>query len=214
MTFDEPVVRASVGRVADGVGLEVLRAGFLELVESEYHRVARFVMFNGADREEALDATQAAFTQAWDLIRRRPEQWEAVREPRAWVRTVALRCHRRPPDRRREPPTVLGNSPGERVWEGQDPGEVTAQTLHVLEALRRLPEDARMAMAFHVDGFRPVDIAVELGITDQQARDLLKKGRRILAREAGLLAGRQNGTAGEDTDEKGGSLEHRPGVAL
>lgn len=192
MTFDEPAVRTP-DLTADAEALGRLRAGFIALAEREYHQVARFVMFNGADREEAQDATQAAFTQAWALICRRPEWWDTVREPRAWVRTVALRCYRRPPDRRREPPTALGDVPGERVWEGPDPGEFTADTLLVLDALRRLPEDVRMAMAFRVDGFRPVDVAAELGITDQQARDLLKKGRRILTRDLGLRERRVDG---------------------
>ncbi|GAA1264243.1 hypothetical protein GCM10009677_15080 [Sphaerisporangium rubeum] len=194
MTFDEPVVQAPA-RTVDAEVLERQRQGFLALLEKEQHQVARFVMFNGASKEDAMDAAQAAFTQAWALICRRPEWWDTVRDPRAWVRTVALRCYRRPPDRRREPPTVLGDVPGERVWEGQDPGEFTAGTLLVLDALRRLPEDVRMAMAFRVDGFRPVDVAAELGITDQQARDLLKKGRRILRRELGLRVDGRPGPA-------------------
>ncbi|MBB4699715.1 RNA polymerase sigma factor [Sphaerisporangium siamense] len=202
MTSDESSVRPSVdwtprdaGRPPD-TRLAAMRAGFLALFEDEYHKVARFVMVNGAGREEALDATQAAFAEAWLLIQRRPEQWEAVRDPRAWIRTIALRTYRRPPDRRREPPTVLRSGPDETAWSGQDPGELTAQTLHVLQALRRLPPDVRTAMAFHIDGFRPVDIAVELGVTDQQARDLLKKGRRILTREADVIMARRG------TDER------------
>ncbi|MFC6087498.1 RNA polymerase sigma factor [Sphaerisporangium aureirubrum] len=207
MTADESSVRPSAGwrpKDAAPAALEAMRVRFLALFESDYHQVARFVMFNGADRDQALDATQAAFTEAWDLIRRRPGQWEAVRVPRAWIRTIALRAYRRPPDRRREPPTVLGCGPAERAWDGQDPGELTAQTLHVLHALRRLPEDVRMAMAFHIDGFRPVDIAAALGIDDQQARDLLKKGRRILAREAGLTDGDPDGRREKDTTRKRG----------
>lgn len=201
MTSDDSPARPSGERVpgstdrsADTIATMAARADFLTLLDGEYHQVVRFVMFNGADQDQALDATQAAFTQAWILVRRRPEQWEAVRDRRAWIRTIALRGYRRPPDRRREPPTVPHADPMEACWNGQDPAELTAQTLYVLQTLRDLPQDVRAVMAFHVDGFRPTDIAAELGITDQQARDLLKKGRKILAR---LHGPRQEGAADE-----------------
>jgi DNA-directed RNA polymerase specialized sigma24 family protein len=203
MTADDSSLRPAAERAPSGPGCAadtpqgLMRAAFLALLESDYHLVARFVMFNGATQDEALDATQTAFTQAWLLIQQRPEQWEAVRDPRAWIRTIALRSYRRPPGQRREPPTVLRDHPAETPWHGPDPGELSTQTLHVMNALRRLPEDVRLVMAFHVDGFRPVDIAKELGITDQQARDLLKKGRKILARELNITA------------EKGGTSERR-----
>jgi RNA polymerase sigma factor (sigma-70 family) len=199
MSDDAPVRPATRGgaktaRPTARARLAAAKERYLALVDDEYHQVARFVMFNGADREQALDATQAAFTEAWDLIQRGCDQWEAVRNPRAWLRTVAVRHYRRPPDRRREPPTVLDDCPGgDAPWGGQDPAELTAQTLDVLRALSGLDQDLRVIMAFYVDGFRPIDIAAELGVSDQRVRDQLKKGRAILAGKLGL-SGKGRGT--------------------
>jgi RNA polymerase sigma factor (sigma-70 family) len=159
-----------------------MREGFLDFVQSEYHLVVRFVIFNGADEHQAMDAAQDAFVEAWDRLHRKPEQWAEIRNHRAWIRTVALRRYRRPPDRRREPPSLLTADPPGTSWEGPDPGELTAQTQWVLQALRSLPPDVAAVMAFHIDGFRPVDIAAELDMTDQKVRDVLKSGRRLLAR--------------------------------
>jgi RNA polymerase sigma-70 factor (ECF subfamily) len=159
-----------------------MREEFLNLVNSEYQLLVRFVMFNGADQHQAMDAAQDAFVEAWDRLHWRPEQWAEIRDHRAWIRTVALRRYRRPPDRRREPPTVVTADPPATPWQGPDPGELTAQTQRVLEALHSLPPDVAEVMAYRIDGFRPVEIAAELGMTDQKVRDVLKRGRKLLAK--------------------------------
>ncbi|NJP88942.1 sigma-70 family RNA polymerase sigma factor [Nonomuraea sp. FMUSA5-5] len=52
----------------------------------------------------------------------------------------------------------------------------------VRAALRALPPDQRLAMAYRMDEFSYAVIAEQLGMTEQQARDLVKKARTSLKR--------------------------------
>lgn len=65
--------------------------------------------------------------------------------------------------------------------------DLTNDTLLVVAVLRRLDPEMQAAMAFHLDGFTGPQIASQLGITDQKARDLLKAARKILARDLARL---------------------------
>jgi RNA polymerase sigma-70 factor (ECF subfamily) len=160
--------------------MEAMRAAFIELHDREYRPVVGFVMLNGATLDQAEDATQAAFMEGWALLRRSPEQWAEVRKPRGWLRTVAVRNYRRPAGQRREPPTILNCQLPDRADEGMDPADLTTQTIQVLNALAALPDDVKIVMAFRMHGFSAVESAAHLGISAQQVRDLLKKGRRVL----------------------------------
>src|SRR5215469_4371085 len=121
---------------------EVMRADWIGFYEGEYPLVVRFVMKYGASLEDARDATEEAFLEAWALLRRKPGQWSQIRDKRGWIRTVALRKHQRPPGPRRRPPTSDTTIP-DRAAPGPEPGELTAQTQAVLQALHRLERRAR-----------------------------------------------------------------------
>jgi DNA-directed RNA polymerase specialized sigma24 family protein len=58
------------------------RTSVLDLWESEYNLVVRFVMRAGADFHAAEDATQTAFVDAWRQAER-PEEWSKIDNPRA-----------------------------------------------------------------------------------------------------------------------------------
>ncbi|BBJ37379.1 hypothetical protein SSPO_000970 [Streptomyces antimycoticus] len=60
------------------------RAAFADYYRQDFLSLTRFVMRLGATAYEAADAAQSAFVLAY-------EQWESLRNPRAWVRTVAKR---------------------------------------------------------------------------------------------------------------------------
>jgi RNA polymerase sigma factor (sigma-70 family) len=170
---------------AYAAGVATTRTSVLDLWESEYNRVVRFVMRAGADVHAAEDATQWAFVEAWKLAMR-PDEWEKIHNPKAWIRTVALRKYRRPPGRRRQPLTVAVAEVPE--WEiSRDDADLTNQSMFVLAELRRLDKDTRTVMAFHIDGFTSAEIARQLKTTDQKVRDLLKKGRKVLARRLSPL---------------------------
>jgi RNA polymerase sigma factor (sigma-70 family) len=170
-------------------------ADLLDLFESEFHQVIRFLMYFGASFPEAEDATQEAFCQAWQKLTRNPEKWAAVRNPRAWIRTVAYRKYQRPPGPRRHLATLPTDNVPDTAQPGPDHADLTAGTLLVLDALHALEPRERAVMAYHLDGFNGPETASALGITGQQARDALKKARKILAARLEAPGNRSGGPA-------------------
>jgi DNA-directed RNA polymerase specialized sigma24 family protein len=170
-----------------------VRSAWLDFYDSEYLEVVRFVMRAGADLAAAEDAAQEAFVASWELTQE-PARWQTIQDQRGWIRTVALRKYRRPPGPRRRLPLATGADVPDHPDPGHDPAELTAQTLLVLQALHRLEEGTRTAMAFHLDGFPARIIADRMdqlghaGITEQKVRDLLQKARRHLRRDLARLA--------------------------
>src|ERR1017187_1411112 len=166
----------------DGGRTAEIRADWLTFYDSEYLPVVRFVMRCGASLQAAEDAVQDAFVDAWALTAR-ADAWLAITEPRGWIPRVALRKYQRPPGKHRRLAAVpIGNFP-EITQPGHNHADLTDQTMFVITALRRLEPEQQAAMAFYLDGFTGPQIASQLGITDQKARDLLKAARRVLSRE-------------------------------
>jgi RNA polymerase sigma-70 factor (ECF subfamily) len=162
-----------------------MRQSVLLMFDQHYHQVVRFVMICGAGAQDAEDAAQEAFIEA--LRRADDGRWEAVREPEGWLRRVALRRYQRLIKRN----PVAGSLAYSNAQPSRedDPSDLAPATLDVLSALRRLDPSCRAVMAFHLDGFSGTETAAHLGITGQQARDLLKKARRELRRD--LRAGKE-----------------------
>jgi DNA-directed RNA polymerase specialized sigma24 family protein len=176
---------ATAGEAAALAGdarLAKIREDFLIFYDREYHGVVRFVMRCGASLLAAEDAVQDAFVDAWELTAR-IDAWTAITEPRGWIRRVALRKYRRPPGKHRRPPTVSVGDLPEMPQPGHSQMDLTDGTLFVVAALRRLAPEMQAVMAFHLDGFTGPQIASQLGITAQKARDVLKAARKILARD-------------------------------
>jgi RNA polymerase sigma factor (sigma-70 family) len=164
------------------VSLGAMRADWIAFYDTEYHLVVRFVMRNGASLEDARDATEEAFLDSWALMTGQPANWSQIRDRRSWIRTVALRKRLRPPGARRRPLLADNAEIPDIAAPGPEPGELTAQTQAVLEALRSLDSQAQAVMAFLMDGFPAVVIADTLGITEQRVRDVTKKARAALKR--------------------------------
>jgi len=156
-----------------------VRADWIDFYDTHYHRVVRVVMLNGATRAEAEDAAQEAFKESWDLLVKDPDRWQAVTGKAAWIRTVALRRHRRPPGPRHRP-LIAGDELPDLPADGPGHDELTVQTQLVLQALRALDEEARTVIAFDMDGIPTADTAAALGITQQRLRDVRKKARTAL----------------------------------
>jgi DNA-directed RNA polymerase specialized sigma24 family protein len=170
-----------------------IRADWLAFYDHEYALVVRFVMHCGASLQAAEDAVQDAFVDAWALTAR-ADAWTAITDPRGWIRRVALRKYQRPPGKHRRPAAMPVGDVPEMTQPGQIHADLTNETLLVTAALRRLEPEPQAAMAFYLDGFTGPQIASQLGITDQKARDLLKAARRVLARE--LAKTRDEGLGG------------------
>lgn len=156
------------------------RAAWIDFYDTHYHRVVRFVMHDGACLQNAQDAAQEAFTESWALMESHPDRWLAISSKEAWIRVVALRRHRRPPGPRIRPwlaeEAVMPDLPDPAL----EPGEMTAQTQMVLQALRSLDDQARAVMAFQLDDFPTAVIADALDLTEQRVRDMKKKARTAL----------------------------------
>jgi RNA polymerase sigma factor (sigma-70 family) len=163
-------------------GAVARRADWIAFYDAEYHSVVRFVMRNGASLEDACDATEEAFLDSWALMTRQPDRWSEVVNRRSWIRTVALRKRRRPPGPRRRPLLASNAEIPDTPAPGLEPGELTAQTQAVLQALRSLDKEAQAVMAFRMDGFPSAVIAETLDITEQRVRDVVKKARAALKR--------------------------------
>lgn len=175
---------------------EAVREALLDFFQREHAGVIAFLMTYGAIRQDAEDAAQEAFADAW-VLTTHPGDWERIAYPRAWIRTVALRKYHRPAGRRKRVKEILTSAPLDRAGGAGtvDHGELAAQTEFVRSILRDLAPDVRAVMAYHVDGFPSVQIACHLNMTDQQVRDLTKKGRRALKAGLGALmerGGRQS----------------------
>ncbi|QKW32491.1 sigma-70 family RNA polymerase sigma factor (plasmid) [Nocardiopsis flavescens] len=157
------------------------RAAYVRFVDAHYHLVVRFLVHCGARIDDAVDATQEAFLEAWREAIHRTDR--VIANPAGWIRQVALNKYRRPPGPRKRPPTVLGLPVPDRSQPGPGHAELTDQALDVLRALHRLEPTDRAVIAFSMDGFSSVEAAEYLGITPQKARDILKRARRRLAAE-------------------------------
>ncbi|GAA3613441.1 hypothetical protein GCM10022419_118180 [Nonomuraea rosea] len=160
------------GSTEDGV---VARTEFLDFYDREYHLLVRFLMYCGAPRIDAEDATQQAFVEVWARWGRGQGE---IKKPSLYLRKVAYRRYLRPHGPRRQPfPISMGEPPDRPVPDHAGPA---AEFLDVLAVLRELDDNSRIVMALCMDGYTSVEIAEQLGISAQKVRDLLKKARKAL----------------------------------
>lgn len=185
-----------------GDSLAPMRAAFIDFYSDQCPRVVAFVMFaRPTTVPGAEDAAQDAFLEAWRTMRR-PGAWEKVRNPQTWIRTVALRCHDRPPGLQRRQPSTVPAGHGELaefvadLSAQPDPADLVAETIDVLNGLRGLKDDqARVVMAFTIEGFPDSAIAEALGTDSQRVRNQRAKARKVLAQYLAHLRARKGGTA-------------------
>jgi RNA polymerase sigma factor (sigma-70 family) len=158
-------------------GRTVAGMEFAACYRSEMAALVRHVMFHGASEQEAHDAAQSAFEQAYRV-------WETIRSPRAWLRTVAVRAHLRSAVRQETPAESLPDRVGE--LSAMVGAESREQERAVLAALAALPLKQRQVMAWTFDGFAPAEIAVALDTDPAAVRQNLAKARRNLKQLLGI----------------------------
>jgi WhiB family redox-sensing transcriptional regulator len=141
---------------------------FATFYREERLLLVRFLIRLGASEQDAFDAAQTAFVEAHRF-------WEQIHTPRAWLRKVAAR------QLKRRPEISLDERP-----EIQDIAlsgiQIAEETRDVLAALRQLPKMQRTVMAWTLDGFKPTEVAMELGTTPEAVRQALKRARQSLKR--------------------------------
>ncbi|MEU7798192.1 sigma factor-like helix-turn-helix DNA-binding protein [Micromonospora arborensis] len=151
--------------------------GFDEFYRGSRQRLLGFVYVLTGDRVEAQDAVQEAYIRAW-------QRWSTISaydDPEAWVRVVASRVAvSRWRSLRSRSRAYLRHGATETV-----PGPGT-DTVEVVAALRRLPEEQRVAIAlYYLVGMPVADVARETAAPVGTVKARLSRGRAALA---GLLA--------------------------
>ncbi|MER7888301.1 SigE family RNA polymerase sigma factor [Micromonospora sp. NPDC094482] len=151
--------------------------GFDEFYRGSRQRLLGFVYVLTGDLSEAQDAVQEAYIRAW-------QRWSTVSgydDPEAWTRVVAARIAvSRWRSLRSRARAYLRHGSVETT-----PGPGT-ETVEVVAALRRLPEEQRTAIAlYYLLGMPVAEVARETDAPVGTVKARLSRGRAALA---GLLA--------------------------
>lgn len=148
-------------------------ADFDEFYRGARQRLLTCVFLLTGDLSEAQDAVQEAFMRAW-------LRWDAIghyHEPEAWVRLVACRIAT---SRWRGMRSRVRAYQRHGLTADQDPPGT--ETVDVVAALRRLPEEQRIALALHyLVGLPVADVALQTGAPVGTVKARLFRGRRALA---------------------------------
>ncbi|BCJ66393.1 SigE family RNA polymerase sigma factor [Polymorphospora rubra] len=150
---------------------------FDEFYRGSRQRVLGYVYLLTGDRSEAQDAVQEAYVRAW-------QRWSTVRDhhdPESWVRVVAARVAvSRWRSLRSRARAYLRHGPP------QEATPPSTDTVAIVSAMRRLPEEQRIAIALHyLVGLPVAEVARETRAPVGTVKARLSRGRTALA---GLLA--------------------------
>ena len=150
--------------------------GFDEFYRGSRQRLLGYVFVLTGDLAEAQDAVQEAYIRAW-------QRWTTVRrydDPESWVRVVASRIAvSRWRSLRSRARAYLRHGAQESI------PEPSIDTVEVVAALRRLPEEQRTAIAlYYLLGMPVAEVARETSAPVGTVKARLSRGRAALA---GLL---------------------------
>jgi RNA polymerase sigma-70 factor (ECF subfamily) len=148
---------------------------FEQTYRREMAALIRFIRRYGADPYAAADAAHDAFAAAYP-------QWDAIEDPRAWLRVVAARLYYR----KRLCPETPVEDPPDRPVIYEDNVEIGEQGRRVFDALASLSERQRQVMAWHLDGYAHTEIAEHLGCTVAAVRQNFHRARQALKLRFGL----------------------------
>ena len=146
--------------------------GFVSFFHERFGRTVVLLISMGASRADAEDAAQEAMILAW-------EKWESVRDPAAWIRTVAVRAYIKRARARGNQAVSLEESAYEPAADG-DLGIFAAEQQHVLRLLRGLPPGQRTVAALFYDGLTCEEIAELVERSPGTVRSQLRNARNSL----------------------------------
>lgn len=155
------------------------REEFEPFFRREFPALVGIVIKAGFSRDDALDAAEDAMVQAC-------ARWDRVRDPRAWVRTVALRKAIAAARRRRE--EVQRAVRAGWISTGRDDRELVAEVderTRVAALLALLPDKQRFVMVLHMEGFKTDEIGDALGMRPATVRSHLRHARERLRNAIG-----------------------------
>jgi RNA polymerase sigma factor (sigma-70 family) len=117
---------------------------------------------------DAADAAHNAFVELFT-------NWDTVRRPRAWLRTVAFRQMLRQNASAEHPLDVLPREPATVPAPGRL--ELAEETQAVLEGLRQLPLTQRQVLALIYDQFSYSEITMIMSISQAAVRKNAERAR-------------------------------------
>ncbi len=169
----------STPAVVTGVATRRGPLPFNDVYRVELPLLVRFVMKHGARPDQARDAAQEAFTQAY-------KTWESISHPARWLRTVAVRVYFRQKFKEHLPGELPDPSERERVPTNI---QLSEQESLVYDALAQLPYRQRQVMAWFYDGYSYEEIARILGIEQNAVRQNVHRARAALKEILGIQGG-------------------------
>ncbi|MFC3503397.1 SigE family RNA polymerase sigma factor [Micromonospora krabiensis] len=147
--------------------------GFEEFYRATRHRVVTVLYALGGDLAEAQDAAQEAYVRAW-------QRWTKISgcgDPEAWVRTVGYRLLVNRWRKMRS-----GLAAYRRQGVDVSVGPPSENTVALVTALRRLPEEQRQAIVLHhLADLSVAEIAVQTNTPTGTVKARLARGRKALA---------------------------------
>lgn len=155
---------------------------FAQFFRREFGALVAFVRRLGYELEDARDAAQEAMTDAY-------RHWERLERPLFWVRVAASRIALERARRQRD-----GRDKAIRIW-ASSRGRATNQMAEVdgkfrlLALLAMLPDQQRVVMAWHLDGFSMYEIAHSLGISEATVRSTKRHALNLLRTRLDSLRG-------------------------
>lgn len=163
LTHRRPVTRSASSRDKD---FSVFYRGFVRTLVG-------FLIAQGARSVEAAEIAQDAMREIytrWDDIEN-PEAYARKTASRAWARAVAS-IEEDLVDVVPEKTPLLRHQAATEEWEEKQ---------DALRLLRRLPSRQRQVLAWTLNGYKPTEIAEQLGMKPSAVRASLNKARRAIA---------------------------------
>lgn len=157
---------------------------FDDFFRVDFPKLVKFLLTAGFGFEESQDAAADAMVDAY-------RRWGRVRNPTAYVRTAAMHSatNQARRDRAGLPRSIKGGwvtpervDPFASVDEHLDAGP------RLLALVRCLPDQQRLVLAWHLDGFKNTEIADHIGLAPGTVGSHLRHAKRRLRAE--LLAQR------------------------
>jgi RNA polymerase sigma-70 factor, ECF subfamily len=178
--------RPLLGRASDARLVELARAGDQRAFEViiERYRPLLLAHCRSVAGEASQDAVQQACMSAWCALRRGQE----VRDPRAWLFTIAQRAALRASQRPGSAVDELDEAPA-RARSPEEQIEQSGRVRATLAAVAGLPPRERDALVWaSIQGRSGRDIARALGVSEAAARQLVFRARaRARAAVSGLV---------------------------
>ena len=146
-------------------------------------RLVRYLMkcFGDSGMRDSADAAHNAFVELFT-------NWDTVRSPRAWLRTVAFRQMLRQNASAEYPLDVLRQEPA--TVPASVRLELGEETQAVLDGLRQLPLAQRQVLALIYDQFSYSEIAQIMSISQAAVRKNAERARRRMSELLGITHSR------------------------